>query len=286
MVKTVPHRSALSLVSLGIAITSCPLASWAEEEDSGNPAIEVAAINREIMSSPSSVDRPLLLRNDDGREMEARLLSAHGEMVKIQRTDDFKEFDVPISVFDESTEERIRDWIEDDPHAVEFSLAFTTQRNLIDSNEFETSGRSFKNSKWAYRVMVTNKTRNALKDAELEYRIIYDDNVEFSRTTAMPGEGDRQQDGQTVKLPVVEFNDQIEFTTPVLEMQTYEYVPSRGDREYAKDEIKGIWIRVTRHGELIGEYKSNEAAMGSLSWDNEEEIEITVTNKFRDSFGD
>lgn len=284
--KTAPHHSVLSLFPIGLLLSLCPHGLWAEEEASKDPAIEVAAINREIMKSPSSVDRPLLLRNDDGREMEARLLSAHGEMVKIQRADDFKEFDVPISVFDESTEERIRDWMEEDPNAIEFSLAFTTQRNLVDSNEFETSGRSFKNSKWAYRVTMTNKTRNALNGAELEYRIIYDDNVEFSRTSAMPGEGDRQQEGQTVKLPDVEFNDQIEFTTPVLETQTYEYVPTRGDREYSKDEIKGIWIRVTRHGELIGEHKSNEATMGSLSWDNEEEIEITVTNKFRDSFAD
>ena len=70
-----------------------------------------------------------------------------------------------------------------------------------------------------------------------------------------------------------------------METDTYEYKPARGDREYLKDEIKGIWIRVIRHDEIIAEYKSNEAAMSNLSWDNEEEVEIKITNRFKESFG-
>lgn len=261
-------------------------ASADDGDDAKKKIIEVAAVDREFLQSPSARAGALLLRNDDGREMEERLVSAHGETIRIQRADDNKEFEVPISVFDDFTEQRIRSWIEEDPEAVEFSLDITAQRNLVDSNTFEVSGRSFKNTQWAYRVSLTNQTRNALNGAEVEYRIIYDDNVEFSRTSAMPGEGARQQEGQVVALPEVAFNDEVEFTTPPVETQTYEYVPSRGDREYSKDEIKGIWVRVSRHGELIGEFKSNEAGMASLSWDNEDEIEITVTNKFRDSFAD
>lgn len=283
--KTAPSLHILPLVALGLG-SFTGSATAEDSEDEKKKTIEVAAVDPEFLQSPSARAGALVLRNDDGREMEARLLSAHGETIRIQRADDAKEFEVPISVFDDFTEQRIRSWIEEDPEAVEFSLSIEAQRNLVDSNTFEVSGRSFKSTQWAYRVSLTNQTRNALNGAEVEYRIIYDDNVEFSRTSAMPGEGARQQEGQKVALPEVAFNDQVEFTTPAVETQTYEYVPTRGDREYSKDEIKGIWIRVSRHGELIGEYKSNEAGMASLSWDNEDEVEITVTNKFRDSFTD
>ena len=59
-------------------------------------------------------------------------------------------------------------------------------------------------------------------------------------------------------------------------------VPTKGEREFHKDTVKGIWVRITRRGEVIAEYQSNEAAMGSLSWDNESHDEI----KFRRTFGD
>jgi len=178
----------------------------------------------------------------------------------------------------------IRHWIEVDPEAVDYSLELRASREMVDSSEFEIAGRYFKKVEWTYHVTLANQTRNELNDAQIEYRIVFDDNVAITRTTAMPGKGKNQQDGQAVDLPGMQFNDEIEFKTPVIETETYEYKPTRGDRDFLRDEVKGIWIRVVRHGEVIAEYKSNQAAMGDLSWDNEDEIEITITNRFRDSF--
>lgn len=187
-------------------------------------------------------------------------------------------------MFDSETEQMIRHWIEVDPEAVDYSLELRASREMVDSSEFEIAGRYFKKVEWTYHVTLANQTRNELNDAQIEYRIVFDDNVAITRTTAMPGKGKNQQDGQAVDLPGMQFNDEIEFKTPVIETETYEYKPTRGDRDFLRDEVKGIWIRVVRHGEVIAEYKSNQAAMGDLSWDNEDEIEITITNRFRDSF--
>lgn len=257
-------------------------------------AIKVAAVKPETMRPasapdpgfPPSVTAGWTLRDEEGREMQANLLSAHGEMVKIQRIEDEREFDVPIDMFDSETETLIRDWIEEDPEAVDFALDVKASRELVDSSEFDLAGRSFKRSEWSYKVTLSNKTRNDLTGAQVEYRIVYDDNVDFLRTTPMPGKGVNQQDGQAVDLPEMDFNDEIEFDTPTVETQCYEYKPTKGKRDYLRDEIKGIWIRVLRHGEVIAEYKSNEAAMNNLSWDNEDKVEIRITNKFRDSFED
>jgi len=248
--------------------------------------IKVASINPNLMKSRGIPDSGWTLRDDEGREIQAMLLSAHGDMVKIQRVDNEQEFDVPISMFDPETEGRIRYWIEEDPAAVDFSVGVSASREMADSSTVELSGRSYTKKEWTYKVVVHNATRNDLNDAVVEFRVIYDDNVNFLRTTPVPGEGANQQDGQAVDLPLMQFNDEIEFNTPVVETDTYEYEPSRGDREFLKDEIKGIWIRVLRHDEIIAEYKSNEAAMGSLSWDNEEEVEIKITNRFKESFGE
>jgi len=95
-----------------------------------------------------------------------------------------------------------------------------------------------------------------------------------------------QQDGQAVDLPNINFNDEIGFDTHTVETQTYEYEPTKGQRDYLRDEIKGIWIRVVRHGDVIAEYKSNEAPMNNFSWDNKDKVEIRITKKFRDSFDD
>lgn len=95
-----------------------------------------------------------------------------------------------------------------------------------------------------------------------------------------------QQDGQAVELPDMNFNDEIGFDTHIVETQMYEYKPTRGQRDYLSDEIRGIWIRVVRHGDVIPGYKSGEAPMNNLSWDNERKVEIRITNKLLDSFDD
>ncbi|MDF1825246.1 MAG: hypothetical protein P1U68_11430 [Verrucomicrobiales bacterium] len=249
-------------------------------------AVKVASINPDLMKSRGMPDPGWTLRDNDGREIQAMLLSAHGDMVKIQRIDNEQEFDVPIAMFDSETKGRIRYWIKEDPEAVDYSLAISASRLLVNSTTTELSGRSFKKSEWGYQITIHNETRNELNGATVEYRIIYDDNVGFVRTQATPGKGENQRDGRTVSLPEMEFNDEIEFQTPTVEVETYEYVPNRGDREYLKDEIKGIWVRVVRHEEVIAEFRSNEAAMASMSWDDEEEVEITITNRFKESFGD
>lgn len=249
------------------------------------PVRKVAMAERQLMNAPSAPDGSVTLRNVGGQEIQAHLVSVHGDSVKIRRTDDSREFIVPIASFDEYTGEQIRQWMSRDAGAVEFSLSISSQKNLVDTSVFQSASREFKTSKWSYRVSVTNLTRNELSGAKLEYRIIYNDQVEFVRTAVGPGKGTNQQDGQAIDLPVMAFNDAIEFDTPALDLNTYEYAPPRGDREFAKDSIKGIWIRITRNGKIIGEYRSSPAALASVSWDNEEDSEIRITNRFRDSLG-
>lgn len=271
----------LLVVTLLLGVVSSGLTQSKKKVD--ETVRKVASIDPETLRGRFTPDPEWILRDKDGREVEAKLISAHGEVVKIQRTDDEKEFEVPIAMFDAYTEERIRAWIDRDPEAVDFSLELSASRELVDSNDFEISNRNLKTTKWSYRVKLTNLTRNPLSGAEVEYRIIYDDNVDFIRTSAMPGEGKAQQEGQSVDIPTIQFNDEIEFLTPPIETHTYEYKTSR-DRDFAKDDIKGVWVRVVRHDEVIAEFKSNEAAMSGYSWDNESEVEIRITNRFREAF--
>lgn len=247
--------------------------------------VAVAAVDTKKTVAPSAPQGAVVLRNLSGQEIEANLLSAHGDTVKIQRVDDGMEFTVPVAMFDEFSVRQINSWIESDPEAVNYSVSISTEKNMSDSNTYTTQGREFETEKWSYQVTLTNLTRNALSDAVVEYRIIYDDEVEFARTVASPGKGGNQQEGQTTELPEMTFNDQVQFTTLPIEINSYKYDPVRGERERSRDAIKGIWVRVTKNGKVIGEYQSSPGALASVQWDNEDEIDIQVTNRFRDSFG-
>jgi len=276
----------LALAALMLACLPGTSTAQEKKEVKGKDSVrKVAVADRQLMNAPSAPDGSVTLRNADGQEIQAHLLSVHGDSVKIRRADDSRAFIVPISTFDEYTGEQIRQWVDRDPEAVNYSLSISAQKNLVDTSLFETASREFKTSKWSYRVSVANLTRNELSGAQLEYRIIFNDQVEFVRTAVGPGKGLNQQDGQAIDLPEMAFNDTIEFETPAVDLNTYEYSPTRGDREYAKDSIKGIWIRITKNGKLIGEYQSSPAALASVSWDNEEDVEIRITNRFRDSLG-
>lgn len=255
------------------------------QEAGEEPVRKVAVVDPKLFEAPSSPDDSLVLRNTNGQEVRAHLLSAHGDSVRIRRTEDSREFMVPISTFDDFTIERIRSWIDSDPHALTYTLSISATRNLVGSSQFTTAGKDYKTSDWSYRITISNLTRNDLTGAQVEYRIVYDDQVEFVRTAVSPGKGRNQQEGQAIDLPDMSFNDQIEFETPSLTLQTYKYEPPRAEREYARDTVKGIWIRVIKGGEIIGEYQSNPSSMASLSWDNQNQIDIQVTNRFRDRFG-
>ena len=245
---------------------------------------KVAAVDPKALHAPSAPDAVMTLRSVAGQELEAKLISATGENVTIERVGDGRQFVVPIANLDNYSGERVRQWMERAPGAVAFNFAVTATKTLVDSSTFMTAGRDLKTADWSYRVKVTNLTRNLLTGAQLEYRIVYDDEVEFAKTVVSPGKGANQQDGQLVDLPEMHFNDEIEFDTPPLQLQTYEYVPTRGEREYSRDSIKGIWVRIVKNGVVLFEYQSHPATMASLSWDNEDKLEIRVTNQFRERF--
>ena len=287
-----PHPVHLSVaITAGLALASilaggpCRSANAEEKKNPVRKAVAVVAVDKRILHAPSTADGSVTLRNVDGQEIQARLLSVIGDSVRIQRVDDQREFVVPVASFDEYTAAQIHQWMDRDPGAVDYSLSISTEKNLVDSSSFETGGRELKTSKWSYRVSVANLSRNALNGARIEYRVIFDDEVEFARAAVGPGKGGNQQDGQAVDLPDMAFNDEVEFETPPVDLNTYEYAPSRGEREYAKDSIKGIWIRITRNGKVIAEYQSSPSMMASLSWDNEDDVEIRITNQFRDALG-
>ena len=275
-------------VFLAFAIVIPPgmaLRAGEADEEGKQSGIEAAAA-RVPAHAPAFPDGgTMTLRSVSGQEIEARLLSASGDSITIERVGDGREFVVPLSTFDRYTGERVRHWMDRAPGAVEYSFAVEANRVLVDSSTFTSAGRDLKTAEWSYRVRFTNLTRNELRGAQLDYRIVYDDEVIIDRGVVAPGKGANQQDGQLLDLPDMSFNDEVEFETPPLALHTYEFVPQRGEREFSRDSVKGLWLRVTKNGEILFEYQSHPGAMASLSWDNEEKTEIRVTNRFRDQFG-
>jgi len=284
-------RSTLQPVFLALAIL-IPAGAVLRAQESTTvakkPTTPQESAPEQKAAQPASVaphDEIMTLRSISGQEIEARLLSASGESVRIARLGDGREFVVLLSAFDSSTENRIRQWMEEAPGAVNYSFGVEANRILVDSSTFMSAGRDLKTAAWSYRIKLTNLTRNELRGAQLEYRIVYDDQVIIDRSVVAPGKGANQQDGQLLDLPDMTFNDKVEFDTPPISLHTYEYVPTRGEREYSRDAIKGLWVRVVKNGEILFEYQSHPGAMASLSWDNAGDTDIQITNRFRERFG-
>lgn len=222
-----------------------------------------------------------------GKEIQARLLWANGDTVRIERKEDGRKFEVPISTFDETSADQIRQWMETTPNAVNYSLSVNSSKVLCNSSNFMNVGKEFKTSEWAYRVSVSNVSRNVLSGAQLEYRIIYDDAVDVSRGTFIPGKGADQQEGQVVDLPDLSFNDIIEFETAAVTIDSYLYSPiTRGaPRESARDNLRGIWVRVVKNGEIIAEYQSSPTSLARASWDSGDKSEIRFKTNIKSQVG-
>lgn len=228
--------------------------------------------------------RPVRLYNRDGRYLDAKLVSVAGDMVTVKRLSDEREFEISIKALDEVSYRRVEMWMNRDPEAIDYSIGITARKRQAETRSFESMGRIMKTSDWVYDVVITNQSRNELKDAEVEYRVVFNDEVEFVKTAVYPGEGDDRQDGQAYELPELTFNGRAEFSTPAIAMHTYEYVPSRGAKEYFRDQVVGIWVRVLRQGKVIAEYQSNPTAMSKLAWDGDKDEEVRIRDSFKEQF--
>ena len=218
-----------------------------------------------------------------GALLEAQLVSATGDVITVERAADKKQFQVPLDKFHDLSQRYIKLWLERDVEAIDYSISFVARKRMLDDSEYETAGRKLTTTKWVYDIELNNRTRNELEGAAIEFRIFYDDEVKLQRTSAYPG-GGIEQDGESVALPEMGFNARAEFTTPPVQLETYRYDPTRGEREYRKDHLVGIWLRVVKGEDVIAEYKSNETVMKDFVWDGEEATEIKVTDSFGDEF--
>ncbi len=301
-----PARTLGVLIALAIGIPAFSSSGFGADDDAKKkrpkpkpvdlaavkPRGGAAATSTDILAAPVydiSPDtpehlRPVRLFNKDGRYLDARLLSASSEAVTVQRLSDSRTFELELAALDAPSVRRVEAWLDRGPESQEYSIEFEVKKRFVESDQFATLGRIIKTMSWSYDVVLTNQSRNELRNATLEYQIIYDDEVEIVRTSAYPGEGRDQREMRGVDLPPIGFNGRAEFTTPPVVMDGYEYEPTRGEREYRRDRITGIWIRVYKNGEVVAEHMSHPASMESLSWDQDDDIEITVRDSFKDQF--
>ncbi|MCB1233723.1 MAG: hypothetical protein KDM91_01470 [Verrucomicrobiae bacterium] len=257
----------------------------ASEEAKSSTAAEADA-KKTAAKSAAFYKQPVRLYSRDGRSIDARLMSASGDRIQIERVADGREFFLSMSDLDSRSADRVQLWMDRDPDAIEFAFDFQVEKRLVTSDTFEyaATGRTIKTAKWVYDVSMTNLTRSDLRNAELEYRIVYDDEVAITRGSAYPGEGRRQMEGGSLELPEVGYNGKAEFTTAPVTIETYEMKPLRGEKEYQRDTVVGLWIRVRKNGEIVHEFQNNAAFMGDLAWDNGEGSPIEVHDRFKDQF--
>lgn len=256
------------------------------------PTVAVAAVATTIPApnDPSfdpnlpEHEQPVRLFSRDGRFLDARLITMSGPMVTVERLSDHRQFSIAMDTLDAPSAKRVESWMERDPEAIQFSVNITAKKRLVESDSFESQGRTLKTNSWVYDVVLANQSRNDLSGADVEYRIIYNDDVEFVKSTMYPGKGGDQRDGEAVDLPNLPFNGRAEFTTPPIDMQSYEFIPLRGERESFRDEIVGIWVRVIRNDRVIAEFQSNPASMRNLSWEGKKDAVIKIRDSFEDQF--
>lgn len=269
-------RPAYSILA---ALLSLGMAAAADKPPANPEAKKLVAVKKPVAPlklpvDPVVVETEMVLKNTDGREMNARLLSASGEMVHVLRLEDEREFDLPITSLDRFSADRVRTWMDRSNEAITYAIDISVTKKPVDSGDFETGGRILEYRDWAYEIKLTNRTRNDLTDASVEYRIVYDDDVDIVRTAVGPGKGSNQQEGEAVSLPTLGYNGRAEFTTAPVRLHSYQYIPLRGPKEFERDRLIGVWVRIVRKDEVIHEFQSYPAVMEGLQWDGSEDIQV------------
>ncbi len=128
-----------------------------------------------------------------------------------------------------------------------------SRTKLAQETERSKTNMTVSKAEVAYDVEITNKTFEDMKDLEIRYMIIFE--VSKPGSTTEPVE-DFVTGSQAVDdIPA---HKKIQLTTKPVELKSTlldaGWVWTSGAANKSRDRVVGIWCRVYRNGEMLGEY--------------------------------
>jgi len=208
-------------------------------------------------------------RNLDGKVIRAELVSHKDGKVTLRRVDG-RTFTLRPNLFDPVDQLYIKDWMENTPVEISYRLEIEAEKRKTGGENQDLGYKRVKQETWAYRISLTNFSRDTPRDLTVQYKIFYQNRAEGliplapdERAHLSMVRGEEKLEGD------LDFNRTVEFLTKDVPIEIVDY---DGAGERHKDELEGCLLRILdAQGHPVMEWRTDTSALSDLTWENTEE---------------
>lgn len=200
-----------------------------------------------------------------GQKLKAELVSYRGNDVTLKR-EDGREFKVTPAAFGLDDQIYIKEWMAKTPEAKSYSLRIDAEKKKMDGTQVNMGYKKVKNEKWAYKVTMTNLSRDTAENLTIKYKVFYSNYAdgEFD-ASASDVTNLGMVEGEVKVREALPYNKTLEFITKEVQVDIVDY----DYYEKYKDSIKGTMVRVLdSNGKVVADWVMPISFLKGKTWDN------------------
>jgi len=204
-------------------------------------------------------------KDQQGRQMEAKLTRVSGEDVYIERRDGLST-KVSISLFGSEDQAYIRDWslkkkLADDG----LNVRFTEEES--DEKEVNEGGITKESYEAHYEIVLKNELYQDIQNLRIEYLMLkFEDGVGAKKRN----EGEIKRIKNRIEHPRLKAGDEVRLPTKAFPMLNTQLDPNYywkgGGKKSSEDELRGIWVKIYVDDQLVHESSKPENLQRTEVW--------------------
>jgi len=137
----------------------------------------------------------------------------------------------------------------------------------LDGQMFDTGSKIVAKEQWAYEVTIENRCFRDLENMEIQYTVFMKPDIPGQRMIAGRTEWKRKTGSASVKL--LKYCSKFSFTTESMKLKGCHLTRGsykNGANRWAKDALKGLWLRVFLDGKQVAEYADPNTIRTDEPW--------------------
>jgi hypothetical protein len=147
------------------------------------------------------------------------------------------------------------------------SFGFTVEPKRLDGQMLDTGSKIITDEQWAYEVTVENRCFRDLENMEIQYIVFMKPTIPGQKMIA----GHVKLRRKTGSAPVALLKNcgKFSFFTESVRLKGSRLMSGsykNGANRWAKDDLKGLWVRLFLDGKQVAEYADPVTIIGSEPW--------------------
>lgn len=221
-------------------------------------------------------------KDKQGRTLDAQPVSVSPDRKTLKlRLRDGKDVDLEIVLLSLDDQQFLREWVATQPMVSDFRLQVAIEKvSAKPSERRRTTYYKLNTESPAYRIRVTNLSRETLAGAELEYFLLTEEGAQiyldstsgdWTYNTVSDTSGVRfQTTTDTIAVPELPYNRQQEITTKSV---TIDQVMGDGNLLYGEDKLVGLIMQIRDDkGNVVDTWRSADTGIAKLDWEDVEKL--------------